>query len=201
MANTSLFSVLAPGGVLMLAGAALVRVSEPLALTLAGVGAVIFLGWPIFTLVTETRCAALRKRGLEIGSGLGRAQTLIARVHGITMLIVLPVAVFGGLGTYCLITAGADPEQRFGKIAIGIGSFALLGVVLLFLARGRKPLTLRLSGIALAIFGIGGLSLLVPELSVGIDSLGDAVMLIASILLLAAGLWLAVTGRNSLRRS
>lgn len=185
----------------MLAGAALVQVSEPLALTLAGVGAAIFLAWPIFTLVIEIRCSALRKLGLEIGSGLGRAQTLIARVQGITMLIVLPVAVFGGLGTYCLLTAGADPEQRLGKLAIGIGSFALLGVVLLFLARGRTPMTLRLSGIALAIFGAGGLGLLVPVLSGGIDSFGDAVMLIASILLLAAGLWLAITGRNSLRRS
>lgn len=185
----------------MLTGAAMVQVSEPFALILAGLGVVIFLAWPIFTMVIEIRCARLHKRGLEIGLGLGRAQTLIARVHGITLLIALPVAVFGGLGTYLLLTAGADPEQRLGKIAIAIGCFALLGVVLLFLARGRTPLTLRLSGLALVIFGAGGLSLLVPELSGGIDNFGDGIMLIASILLVAAGVWLAFTGRNSALRS
>lgn len=116
------------------------------------------------------------------------------------MLIALPVAVFGGLGLYSLLTAGADPKQRPGKLAIGIGSFALLAVLLLFLARGRTPLTLRLSGIALALFGTGGFSLLVPVLRGGIDSFGDSVMQIASIVLLATGPWLALTGRNSLRR-
>ncbi|HJX79796.1 hypothetical protein [Glutamicibacter sp.] len=67
MASNSLFSVLAAGRLLMLTGAALVQVSEPLALILAGQGVLIFLACPTFTLAIEIRCSRLRKRGLEIG--------------------------------------------------------------------------------------------------------------------------------------
>ena len=69
------------------------------------------------------------------------------------------------------------------------------------MVRGRTPLTLRIMGIAVAAFGLAGLIAVGTVLaSDGVTSVGDVIMAVTSVVMVASGLWLAITGRNTFKR-
>lgn len=163
-------------------------------------GLLLLVAWPVFTIIVETRCARRRRRGLEISSRLAATQRAIAVIQAVTMMVVLPTAVLGGLSAYWLLTAGDDPDRRAVKIAVGTGALGLTAAPLLFFAHGRSPFFLRLAGGGVTLFGIGGLGAAVFAARDGGNGQGWPVMLLAGVVMICAGLWLAVTGRNRVRR-
>ena len=70
------------------------------------------------------------------------------------------------------------------------------------LARGRTPLTLRIAGSAVAVFGTACLIAVGTVLrGDGLTNVGDVIMAVTSVVMIAAGMWLAITGRNSFTRT
>ncbi|GAA1558801.1 hypothetical protein [Brevibacterium picturae] len=206
-----------PGGLLIVIGASLRDVLPDLGLPLAMLGFLLLIAWPIFTITVHVRHERRLKRQQKRDSesvALTQARipsedlsvrdplhTFVTTVETLILMFGLPVAFLGGLGVFCLVTAGDDPNQKVLKAAIGVGSLGLLGGYLLILLRGRSPQTLRIIGVAVAVFGLAGLvavaSVLVSE---GVTSVGDIVMAIAGVVMTAAGTWLAITGRNTVKR-
>lgn len=115
-------------------------------------------------------------------------------------MVVLPTMMLGSIGVFCLVTAGDNSDERTFKTIVGFGALVLLAAYLLFLIRGRSPRSLRLAGLGLVVFGVGCLVAVILVIRDGLTSVGDVVMLVASIVLIAAGLWLSITGRNTFTR-
>lgn len=200
MATTRLFSVLVPGALLLAVGAALANPWPFVAGLLALCGLLLLVAWPVFCIVVEIRTTRRRKRGLDISPRLAAAQRAIAAIQAVTMMLLLPTIVLGGLAAYCLLTADEDPGQGMFKIAVGTGSLLLAAVPLLFFAHGRSPFMLRLAGVGVALFGAGGLGMALLGDRNRNTGAGELVMLAAGIVMICAGAWLAVTGRNRWRR-
>ncbi|MBM7768498.1 hypothetical protein [Glutamicibacter nicotianae] len=200
MATTRLFSVLVAGALLLAVGAALANPWPFLAGVLAVCGLLLLVAWPAFCIVVEIRTTRRRNRGLDISPRLTAAQRAIAAIQAVTMLILLPTIVLGGLAVYCLLTADEDPGQGMFKIAVGTGSLLLAAVPLLFFAHGRSPFMLRLAVVGVTLFGAGGLGAAALGDRDGGAGGGELVMLVAGLVMICAGAWLAVTGRNRWRR-
>ena len=207
-----------PGGVLLVIGGVLLDHLHGLGLSLALVGFLLLLAWPIFTITVHIRhgrkLRSHKKQGdmepvsitpvrssfeeLSIHDPL---HTFVTAVESRILTIGLPVAVLGGVGVFCLVTASDDPSRTFFKVFVGVAFLGLLGAYMFLLIYGRSTLTLRIFGVSLAVFGLAGISALAFVLArLGVTSVGDVVMAIASVAMVAAGLWLAVTGRNTVKR-
>lgn len=215
-----------PGGLLVVIGGALLDVLPGFGLGVAMIGFLLLIAWPIFSIIVHLRHEGKLKRAERLSEALGdehgvdRAvgstdrgrsrfessvrdplHTFLASVELLIFTFGLPVTLLGGLGVYCLVTAGDEPDKQGFKIFAGIGSLGLLGGYLFILIGGRSPLTLRIIGIAVAVFGLAGTFAVASVLGqAGVTSVGDGVMAVASVVMVAAGGWLAFTGRNSLKR-
>lgn len=207
-----------PGGVLIVIGGALLDQLHGLGVSLALVGFLLLLAWPIFSVAVHIRHGRklkhhTKQRGsapVSITQVPGPSEelsikdplhTFVTAVEERVLMLGLPVAILGGLGVFCLVTAGDDLDEQGFKIFAGVGSLGLLGGYLLILLGGRSPLTLRIIGVGLAVFGLAGTFALASVLGrVGVTSVGDVVMAIASLVMVATGLWLAITGRNTFKR-
>lgn len=213
-----------PGAVLLILCGTLIDHLPGLALGVGVLGAFLFIAWPIFTIVVHVRHGRRLKRYLNeheseaVGITEARApgenrahiedlgvrdplHTFVASVEGFILTIGLPVLFLGGLGIFCLVTANDDPGKEAFKAFAGVGSLCLLGAYLLFLLFGRSQRTLRIAGVALAVFGLAGVFAVASVLgSGGITSVGDVVMAGASLVMTVLGIWLAVTGRNTFKR-
>lgn len=207
-----------PGAVLIVIGGALLEALPGFALAVGMIGFLVLIAWPIFTITVHIRHELkLKRHEKERGSepvSITQARvpsgdlavkdplhTFVSSVEFLIFTFGLPVALLGGLGVFCLVTAGDDPDKQGFKIFAGFGSLGLLGGYLIILIKGRSPRTLRVIGIALAVFGLAGTFAVASALGdAGVSSAGDVVMAIASVVMVAAGGWLAFTGRNTLKR-
>lgn len=207
-----------PGGLLIVIGGALLDHLHGLGLSLALVGFLLLLAWPIFTITVHIRHERKLNRHkkqrdpepMSITQARSASEelsikdplhTFVTAVEARILMFGLPVAILGGLGVFCLVTAGDDPDKQSFKIFAGLGSLGLLGGYLLILVGGRSALTLRIIGVALAVFGLAGTFAVASVLGrVGVTSAGDVVMAIASVVMVAARLWVAITGRNMVKR-
>lgn len=213
-----------PGAILIILCGTLIDSLPGLALGLGLLGAFVFIAWPIFTIVVHIRHERRLKRYLKAheaeavsiaevrAPGENRAHiedlavrdplhTFVASVEGFILTIGLPVLFLGGLGIFCLVTVNDDPGKESFKVFAGVGSLALLGAYLIFLLFGRSQRTLRIAGVAIAVFGLAGVFAVASVLGTeGITSVGDVVMAVASVVMTVLGIWLAITGRNTFKR-
>ena len=209
-----------PGGLLIIIiTGTLLDVLPDIAKPLGVVAFLVLIAWPIFTIIVHLRHERKLKRhktqrvsepvsitqvraaseGVAVHDPL---HTFLTTVEHLILIIGLPVALLGGLGVFCLVTAGDNHSDQAFKTFAGIGSLGLLGGYLLILIGGRSSLTLRIIGIALAVFGFAGIFALASVLGqAGVTSAGDVVMAVASMVMVVAGGWLAFTGRNTLKRT
>lgn len=111
MATTRLFFVLVPGALLLAVGAALANPWPFLAGVLAVCGLLLLVAWPALCIVVEIRTSRRRKRGLDNSPRLTAAQRAIAAIQAVTMLILLPTIVLGGLAAYCLLRPTRTPAR------------------------------------------------------------------------------------------
>lgn len=131
----------------------------------------------------------------------GLLSDVLPGVDAVIMMFALPMLLLGGIGVFCLVTLNEDPETTTVKAVGGIASLGLLAGYLFMMVRGRTPLTLRIMGIAVAAFGLAGLIAVGTVLaSDGVTSVGDVIMAVTSVVMVASGLWLAITGRNTFTR-
>lgn len=163
-------------------------------------GALLLVAWPVFTIGIDVRCSRLRTHGQSVPQGLARAEAVVNAIKAAMVVVVLPAVMLGGIGVFCLVTAGDDSDERTFRTIVGIGALVLLAAYLLFVIRGRSPWLLRLAGLGIVVFGVGCLVAVILVIRDGLTSVGDVVMLVASIVLIAAGLWLSITGRNVITR-
>ncbi|WP_240372680.1 hypothetical protein [Brevibacterium zhoupengii] len=207
-----------PGAMFIVLSALLSDVLPGVALGVGFVGFFVLIAWPIFSIVVEVRHNRRlkhqqRQHGLDPGNTT-ETQSLAAEtpdkdplytftsgVDAVIMMFALPMLLLGGIGVFCLVTLNDDPDTTIIKAVGGIASLGLLGGYLFMMVRGRTPLTLRVVGVAVAIFGLAGLIAVGTVLaSDGVTSIGDVIMAITSVVMIAAGLWLAITGRNTVKR-
>lgn len=212
-----------PGAILLILCGALVHTLPGLALGLGAIGALLFIAWPIFTIVVHIRHERRLKRYLKAhesepvsitevrGSVEDSAvedfavrdplHTFVTRVEAFILTIGLPVLFLGGIGIFCLVTVNDDPGNEAFKAFAGLGSLGFLGAYLLFLLFGRSQRTLKIAGVALTVFGLAGIfgvaSVVGEE---GLTNAGDIVMAGASVVMTVLGIWLAATGRNTFKR-
>lgn len=184
--RAQIVSVLAPGLILIILGGALIDVWPGPAGAISLVGFVVLVGWPLLVIVTEVRHRSAARR--------------TAPDPAITLMIVLPVALLGGLGVFCLVTAAREADHPVLRAIVGVACLLLLATFLVLAFRGRSALTLRFVGVPVALLGIGIGGWAITDWSADGPTLGTAVGLIASVALLVCGGWLAMTGRNSVRR-
>lgn len=207
-----------PGGLLIVIGGALINVLPGFGLGVGMFGFLLLIAWPIFTIIVHIRHERKLKRHKKqrVSEPVSITQikaasedvavhdpvhTFLTTVEHLILIIGLPVALLGGLGVFCLVTSGDNHSDQAFKTFAGIGSLGLLGSYLFILIGGRNPLTLRIIGIALAVFGFAGTFAVASVLGqAGATSAGDVVMAVASMVMVLAGGWLAFTGRNTLKR-
>ncbi|WP_125240736.1 hypothetical protein [Brevibacterium aurantiacum] len=207
-----------PGGLLVIIGGAMIDYLHGFGVALGSVGFLLLIAWPIFTITVHIRHERRLKRAerqrdsepvsiTQVGAPVEEVtvrdplHTFVATVENLTFLIGIPVTMLGGLGVFCLVTAPSDPGKETFKVLAGIGSLGLLGAYLLLIVRGRSAFTLKVIGAAVTVFGIAGalaVGLVLKE--DGITSVSDVVMAVASVVMIAGGLWLAFTGRNTFKR-
>lgn len=196
-----LLAAVFPGACLIIvAGLLIDTAARTFAVFLGFFGFLVLVMWPIIALTVQIRHESRSSRGREISTLLGRSYVLVTAVQKFALQIGIPVVMLGGVGIFCLITAGDEPDQRVAKIVFGFGALLLLAVYLLLLLLGRSALTLRLAGIACVVFGAGALFTVITEVQDGSVVPADIIAAGAGIVVSAAGLWLLVTGRNSIKR-
>lgn len=207
-----------PGGLLIILGGVLLDHLHGLGVALASLGVLLLIAWPAFTITVHIRHERRLKRAerqrdcepvniTEVRAPVEEVtvddplHAFVTTVENMTFLIGLPVTFLGGLGVFCLVTAPSDPSKETFKMLTGIASLGLLGAYVFLIVRGRSALTLRVIGAAVTVFGIAGalaVGLVLKE--DGITSAGDVVMSVASVGMIAGGLFLTVTGRNTFKR-
>ncbi|UVI35247.1 hypothetical protein [Brevibacterium spongiae] len=197
----NLFTFLAPGFILIIGGALLVRVAEAVAIPLIILGVLVLIGWPITAIIVDVRVTRQQKHDQPISSGLARAHSFTEAVSAITMIFVIPSAVLGGLGIFCLVTAADDPEDTMFKTIVGFGALLLLVGYLSIFAFGRSKTVLRFIGMAVLIFGVICLVGATQEFIVGEAGRRSGAGLIGGLLMSIAGLWLTITGRTTWSRN
>lgn len=188
------------------------------ALGVGFVGFLVLIAWPIFTIVVhvrhDRRLKLQQKQHIPDHRHSAEAQvsasvvpvndplfTFVSGVEAVIMMFALPMLLLGGIGVFCLVTLNDEPGTTIVKAVGGAASLGLLGGYLFMLARGRTPSTLRIVGIAVAVFGLAGLIAVGTVLaSDGVTGLGDVIMAVTSVVMVASGLWLAITGRNTFKR-
>lgn len=208
-----------PGALLLVIGGSSLDHLHGLGVAVAMSGFLLLLAWPIFTITVHVRHARRLKRARQVrdaepGSSTqvkapfedvtvrDPLHTFVTSVENLTLLVGLPVSFFGGLGVFCLVTAADDLSKENFKVLTGIASLGLLAAYLFLIARGRSVLTLRVIGAAVTVFGIAGAVAVSSVLTgAGVTSAGDVVMAGASVVMIAGGLWLVVTGRNTFNRA
>ena len=189
-------SLLMPGIILTLLGVALIDVSESVAISIALIGVLVLIGWPITAAVIGVRLNRCRRRDEELPPGLAKAQSFVEAVTAITMIFVLPVVILGGLSAFCLITAADDPEDSIFKTIVGFAALLLLVAYLSIVAFGRSSLTLRFIGVAVLIFGVICVVGTTQEFIDGEAGRRSGTGFIGGVLMSICGLWLTITGRN-----
>lgn len=210
--------MLFPGGLLIILGGVLIDHLHGFGVALALLGVLLLIAWPAFTITVGIRHERRLKRAerqrdsepvsiTQVRTSVEEVtvddplHTFVTTVENLTFLIGLPVTFLGGLGVFCLVTAPSDPSKETFKILTGIASLGLLGAYMFLIVRGRSALTLRAIGAAVTVFGIAGALAVGLVLKVdGITSAGDVIMAVASVVMIAGGLFLTVTGRNTFKR-
>ncbi len=196
-----LLAAVFPGACLIIVAGLLLDTFRVFGAMLGFAGFLVLVIWPVIALVVQVRYERRASNGREITQLLGRSYALVTAVQKFAIFVGIPVAMLGGVGIYCLVTAGDDPDQELAKFLFGIGALLLLAFYLLFLVVGRTVLTLRLAGVACVVFGAGAVILTITEMQDGIVSPADVAASLAGLVLLAAGAWLLVTGRNTVKRA
>ncbi|TSI12078.1 hypothetical protein [Brevibacterium aurantiacum] len=214
-----LVSMFFPGACFILVSGLLSEAFPSLALGMGFVGFFVLIAWPIFTIVVhvrhDRRLRRQQKRRISDHRSITEPQvsasevpindslfTFVSGVEAVIMMFALPIILLGGIGVFCLVTLNDDPGTTIVKGVAGAASLGLLGGYLFMLMRGRTPSTLRIVGIAVAVFGIAGLIAVGTVLrSDGLTNLGDVIMAVTSVVMIAAGMWLAITGCNSFIRT
>lgn len=207
-----------PGAVFILLSGLLSDVLPGIALGMGFVGFFVLIGWPIFSIVVEVRHdRRLKRQQRQHSSEPGPITetrrlaaevpvtdplfTFVSGVEAVIMMFALPILLLGGLGVFCLVTLDEDPDTTIVKAICAVACLALLGGYLLIILRGRTPLTLRIVGITVAVFGLAGLVAVASAVvSDGGPNVADVIMAVTSVVMIAVGLWLAITGRNDFRR-
>lgn len=210
-----LVSMFFPGACFIFVSGLLSEALPGLALGMGFVGFFVLIAWPIFTIVVhvrhDRRLRHQQKRRISDHRNITETQvsasevpindplfTFVSGVEAVIMMFALPILLLGGIGVFCLVTLNDDPGTTIVKGVAGVASLGLLGGYLFMLLRRRSPSTLRIVGIAVAVFGIAGLIAVGTVLrSDGLTNLGDVIMAVTSVVMIAAGMWLAITGRNS----
>ena len=150
----TLMTFLAPGMILIVGGALLGRVAETVAISLYILGVLVLIGWPLTAVIVNVRISRCQERGQQISSGLARAQSAIETASAIIMTIVVPCALIGWIGVYCLVTAADDPEDAIFKTVVGFGTLLVLVAYLAIFVLGRSKTILRMMGVAVLVFGV-----------------------------------------------
>ncbi|WP_193086653.1 hypothetical protein [Brevibacterium aurantiacum] len=206
-----------PGAVFIFLSGLLSDVLPGVALGVGYVGFFVLIAWPIFSIVVEVshnrrlkhqqrhHSPELRDTETQVLAAEAPVKdslyTFTSGVDAVIMMFALPMLLLGGIGVFCLVTLNEDPETTTVKAVGGIASLGLLAGYLFMMVRGRTPLTLRIMGIAVAAFGLAGLIAVGTVLaSDGVTSVGDVIMAVTSVVMVASGLWLAITGRNTFKR-
>ena len=197
----TLMTFLAPGMILIVGGALLGRVAETVAISLYILGVLVLIGWPLTAVIVNVRISRCQERGQQISSGLARAQSAIETASAIIMTIVVPCALIGWIGVYCLVTAADDPEDAIFKTVVGFGTLLVLVAYLSIFVFGRSKTILRMMGVAILTFGVIFLVGATPEFIDGEAGLRAGAGLIGGVLMSIGGLWLTITGRSTWSRN
>lgn len=197
----TLLTFLTPGMILIISAAQLSRVSEAIAILLYVLGVLVLIGWPITAIIVHVRISRCRKLGKQMSPGLARADSFVEAASAIIMTIVLPCALIGGIGAYCLVTAADDPEDQIFKTVFGFGTLLVLVAYLSIFVFGRSQTILRFMGVAVLIFGVIFLVGATQEFIDGEAGLRSGAALIGGVLMFLGGLWLTITGRNTWSRT
>lgn len=196
----TLMTFLAPGMILIIGGALLARVAEAIAISLYILGVLVLIGWPLTAVIVNVRISRCQERGQQISSGLARAQCFVDAASAIIMTIVVPCALIGWIGGFCLVTAADDPEDAIFKTVVGFGMLLVLVAYLSIFVFGRSKTILRMMGVAILTFGVIFLVGVTQEFIDGEAGRRSGVGLIGGVLMSIGGLWLTITGRSTWSR-
>lgn len=171
-------SLLFPGGILIVAGGALMDVMPGFGLGIGVLGFLLLVAWPIFAIAVNIRHGQRLKR-------LQKQRDFE------------PVSI-----TEATPPLHDDPDQELFKLLAGCGALILLSMYVVFLVVGRSALMLRIAGGGLALFGLALTVGVGSELADagGVTSTSDIVVGIASVVMVVVGVWLLFTGRNTFKR-
>lgn len=198
--RAKIVTVLAPGLILIILGGALMDEWPRPARAASLAGFITLVGWPLVVIITEVRHRWAARRGTPDPPKRDRLYEFVTAVQTVTLTIVLPVTIFGGLGVYCLVTAVQDAEHSVARAVVGVACLLLLGAFLAFITLGRSSLLLQFVGVPVAMLGLGVGAWSIQDWQTDRPTVGTAVGLLASVGLLLAGGWLAMTARNTVRR-
>ena len=196
----TLLIFLTPGMILIVGAALLGGFAEAIAISFYILGVLVLIGWPLTAVIVHIRISRCQERGQQISSGLARAQSFVEAVSAIIMTVVLPSAVIGWIGVFCLVTAADDPEDAIFKTVVGFGMLLVLVAYLSILVFGRSKTILRVMGAAILIFGVIFLVGVTQEFIDGEAGRRSGVGLIGGVLMSIGGLWLTITGRSTWSR-
>ena len=196
----TLLIFLAPGMILIVGAALLGGFAEAIAISFYILGVLVLIGWPLTAVIVHIRISRCQERGQQISSGLARAQSFVEAVSAIIMTVVLPSAVIGWIGVFCLVTAADDPEDAIFKTVVGFGMLLVLVAYLSILVFGRSKTILRVMGAAILIFGVIFLVGVTQEFIDGEAGRRSGVGLIGGVLMSIGGLCLTITGRSTWSR-
>ncbi|AOP54767.1 hypothetical protein [Brevibacterium aurantiacum] len=212
-------SLLFPGGILIVAGGALMDVMPGFGLGIGVLGFLLLVAWPIFAIAVNIRHGQRLKRlqkqrdfePVSITEATPPSDDLnfrdplhafVTTVEQLILIIAIPVLILGGIGVFCLATLHDDPDQELFKLLAGCGALILHSMYVVFLVVGRSALMLRIAGGGLALFGLALTVGVGSELADagGVTSTSDIVVGIASVVMVVVGVWLLFTGRNTFKR-
>lgn len=164
-------SLLFPGGILIVAGGALMDVMPGFGLGIGVLGFLLLVAWPIFAIAVNIRHGQRLKRlqkqrdfePVSITEATPPSDDLnfrdplhafVTTVEQLILIIAIPVLILGGIGVFCLATLHDDPDQELFKLLAGCGALILHSMYVVFLVVGRSALMLRIAGGGLALFGL-----------------------------------------------